>query len=270
MKIKDVLVYLDNDTACETRVLSAANLCVQFDAHLAGLYLMRKTAIPTYPGAPMSVGVYDILDEYSLEQSQSAQLVFSEQTNAAGISAEYREIEGDVTQMLNVHSRYTDLAVIPLQQEKDSNLNTYYLPTSFLLGSACPVLALPDIKPITRAPQSVLVAWDGSREAARALKAALPLLHYAEKVDVVSIASNDAEAMDITHHISRHGIEAETHLIKGSASDAGQLLLEQTLLLGSQLLVMGAYGHSRLREQILGGATKYVMQHAQLPVLFSH
>jgi len=268
MAIKDVLVYVDNDKACGNRVLTAAHLSAHFGAHLSGLYVSRNMSIPAYPSEYISAAAYEIIEEQSVEQRESAKLIFTRNSTAADIAGEFRAVEGNVADKLSVQSRYADLLLVASQQDDESNLNIYYQLGSVLVSSACPVLVLPDSKPVTLPPERAMVGWDGSRECAAALRAALPMLAQVEKIDVVSISSDDAEATAITTHINRHGIIAETHLIDNSKSGVGQALLEQAAELRSQLLVMGAYGHSRLRELVLGGATKYILEHAQLPVLF--
>ena len=270
MAIKDVLVYVDNDKACGNRVLTAAHLCTHFDAHLAGLYVMHNMLIPAYHNEFTAAVNYAIIEEKSVEQRESAKLIFTRKSTAADIVGEFRAVEGNVTDNLSVQSRYVDLLIMPRHQDYDSNLNIKYQLGSVLLSSACPVLVLPDSKPITLPPQRVMVGWDGSRECAAALRAALPMLAQVEKIDVVSVSSDETAATAIATYISRHGIIAETHLIDTSKNGAGQVLLEQATKLRSQLLVMGAYGHSRIRELVLGGATKYILEHAQLPVLFMH
>jgi nucleotide-binding universal stress UspA family protein len=270
MPINDVLVYVDNDKACSDRLLAAARLCMHFDAHLAGLYIQRKIIVPSYTGMEIPVEVFVANDEMTKNLHESAKTITTEMLRTTGVSGEFRAVDGDVSHTLNVHSRYADLLIVPRLADEDQELNPHYHIDDLLLGAACPVLVVPEDSrrewPLRRA----LVAWDGGLECARALKAALPLLLQADKVDVVSVASGEIEAMDITLHISRHGIDAELHFVEGSTFDPGAELLATAASLESQFLVMGAYGHSRLREVLLGGATKHVLDNATLPVLFSH
>jgi nucleotide-binding universal stress UspA family protein len=231
---------------------------------------MHNRLIPAYHNEFTAAVNYAIINEKSVEQQESAKLIFTRESTVADIVGEFRAVEGSVTDNLSVQSRYVDLLLMPRHQDYDSNLNIKYQLGSVLLSSACPVLVLPDSKPITLPPQRVMVGWDGSRECAAALRAALPMLAQVEKIDVVSVSSDETEATAIATYISRHGIIAETYLIESSKGGVGQALLEQATKLRSQLLVMGAYGHSRLRELVLGGATKYILEHAQLPVLFMH
>lgn len=270
MSIKDVLVYVDNDKACSDRVQAAAGLCTHFDAHLSGLYIQQRIIIPSYAGMDIPMGVYVAGDEMTKNLHESAEAITTEIFRTSGVSGEFRAVDGDVSNTCIVHSRYADLLIVPRRADEDQEMNLRYHVDDLLLGAACPVLVVPNDGAREWPLQRALVAWDGGFECARALKAALPLLVQADKVDVVSVSSDDVEAIDVTRHISRHGIDAELHFVEGSSFDSGAELLATAASLDSQFLVMGAYGHSRLREFVLGGATRHVLANATLPVLFSH
>jgi nucleotide-binding universal stress UspA family protein len=122
-----------------------------------------------------------------------------------------------------------------------------------------------------------LVAWNASREAARALNDAIPLLEDAENVTVLSVnpkrgirGEGDLPAADIALHLARHGMKAEASYVVAEDIGVGDALLSRAADLGSDLIVMGGYGHSRLREIVLGGATRTVLRHMTVPVLLSH
>jgi nucleotide-binding universal stress UspA family protein len=267
---KDIQVYADNDSACENRILSAVNLSVHFGGHLTGLYSMRKMPAAIYPGVASSVAVYDAFEDSAIEQYELAKKMFQDKTAMIGLDTEFLKLEGELVNDIAVQSRYADLLVIPQKQNDEFNLNMHYELGNILLHAACPVLLMPDSKPMTLPPQSAMVAWDGSRESAMALRASLPMLRLVGKVDLVSVSLNVADVKKITSHINRHGIEVKIHSAEGSQTNAGKLLLDQAVSLGSDILVMGAYGHSRLREMVLGGATKYMLKNATMPIIFAH
>jgi len=146
-----------------------------------------------------------------------------------------------------------------------------------LIGNGGPVLMTPYTGKDVKIAENVLVAWNCTREAARAVKDALPLLTRARKVTVMTIGprpadgeSPDASAADVARFLSRHGIHAETVFDANVAIDAGEWLLSRASDLGAQLIVMGAYGHTRLRELILGGVTRTLLKEMTVPVLMSH
>jgi nucleotide-binding universal stress UspA family protein len=270
MSIKDIIVYVDNDANCENRLESATSLCKALDARLNGLYLLQKISIPAYAGAYVPVEVFEANDEQTEKLHDQAKAVFSAKSEAVDIISEFNAVEGDVGASINRYSRYADLLLVPQRKNDRFDFNPYYQLSDILLGAACPVLMLPDSKPPALPPESVLLAWNGERECARALKAAMPLLSQVKKIDIVSVNREDDEAKEIASHLNRHGFETEIHSVENGHFDSGGLLLNKATELGSQMLIMGAYGHSRIRELMLGGTTMHVLEHTDLPVLFSH
>jgi len=143
------------------------------------------------------------------------------------------------------------------------------------LGVGRPVLIVPRYGTFETVGERVLVAWNGSREATRAVHDALPLLKLASSVTVLSIdpehdTGDRIPGADIALHLARHGVAAEGMSTVGLDISVGDLLLSRAADLGADLIVMGAYGHSRVRELVLGGATRHILQHMTVPVLMSH
>ena len=270
MSIKDIIVYVDNDRDCEFRLESATRLCKTFEAHLSGVYLLQKISIPAYAGAYVPVEVFQANDDETEKLRDKAEAVFTAKCESVNIDSHFSSVEGDVSTELNRCSRYADLLLVPQRKNDRFDFNPYYQLSDVLLGAACPVLLLPDGKPPALPPESALLAWNGERECARALKAAMPMLSQVKKIDVVAVNREIDEAEEITVHLNRHGIKTEVHSLQGSQFDKGDALLDQATELNSQMIIMGAYGHSRIRELMLGGTTRHVLEHTQLPVLFSH
>ena len=270
MSIKDIIVYVDNDKDCEYRLESATSLCRTFEAQLTGLYLLQKISIPAYAGAYVPIQVFEANDEQTTKLRDKAKTVFAAVAEAENINSHFSAVEGDVSTALNRYSRYADLLIVPQRKNDRFDFNPYYQLSDVLLGAACPVLLLPDNKPPALPPETVLLAWDGERECARALKAAMPMLLKVKKIDVVSIDHEDDDAKDVARHINRHDFEVEVHLVDRGDLDIGDVVLNKAADLKSQMIIMGAYGHSRIRELMLGGTTRHVLEHVQLPVLFSH
>ncbi|MCZ6471651.1 MAG: universal stress protein [Gammaproteobacteria bacterium] len=270
MAIKDILVYVDNDELCDERLDSATSLCKVYDAYLSGVYVKQRITIPAYAGVYMPVEVYETNDKETTKLLDEAKARFKARINTAGINGDLHDFDGDVSYQLSLNSRYADLLIVPQRLSDNFDLNPYFQVPDILLGAACPVLLLPDSNPDTLPPERVMLAWDGGRECAKALKAALPMLSEVKKIDVVAISTEPGDATAIAQHIDRHGFETEVRVLEGSHSEEGKILLEQAQALDSQMIVMGAYGHSRIRELMLGGTTRYVLEHTSLPVLFSH
>jgi nucleotide-binding universal stress UspA family protein len=146
-------------------------------------------------------------------------------------------------------------------------------PERVVLESGRPVLLIPNSGIVSMPPQRVTVAWNGRREATRAVFDAIPLLRLAQSVDIVWVdpeEEGDIPAAEISVALARHGITCQASKAESVGGDAGEALLRQTKAFGADLLVMGCYGHSRLREFVLGGASRYVLRHMSLPILMSH
>ena len=271
MAIKDVVVYLDNDKECGYRVKIAASICQFFEAHLTGLYVTRTLNVYPYPYNYLPADSFATLEAKAKEKCDDTQAVFAVETDVEGLNSEFRNCDGHLIKNIGIQSRYADLLIVPRSDINEGDYNPEFLVSDTILAAACPVLLLPEGQSsFSQPPKHALVAWNGSRECARALSAALPLLARVEQLDVVSVSSNNESAEDISLHLNRHGFNSTVHVIDGGSLDAGRKLLDQATQLDVDLMVMGAYGHSRIREQILGGATKYVLDHTQLPILFSH
>lgn len=271
MAIKDILVYLDNDDACTNRIRSSAKLCHQLGAHLTGVYITRTLKVHPYPYTYLPASAFETMAANADIQRAEVEKIFLDLCSAEGITGEFRSINSQLSNGLSIQSRYTDLLIIPQRHGDEPNLNIEFQMAEILTSSACPVLVLPEnSKAMTQLPSRVMIGWNGSHESARALMLALPMLSQVEKVDIVSVSTDDTEATDIARHLARHDLDVNVHLIEGNGSNVDGMLLNQALSLESEMVVMGAYGHSRFREHLLGGATKYMLDHAILPVLYSH
>lgn len=186
------------------------------------------------------------------------------------MSAAYLEETGVEDDLVGVRGRLADLIVVgkPLGSEEPALQATM---NAALMESGRPVLVAP-ADPITKIGESVAVAWNGSAEAARAISAAIPLLQRAQKVTVLVIEeeSKSPRAQELETHLAWHGVSAETRRVVASGGATGAAVLKGVADAGADLLVMGAYTHSRLRQLILGGVTRHVIDHAPIPVLLSH
>jgi nucleotide-binding universal stress UspA family protein len=276
MGFKHLLVYVDNDPACSSRVDVAAALAAQYEAYLTGLHAL---------GWPPPMGYYiDALPLTFLEEekrqreelARQAELRFHERTRRWGIHAEWRVEIGDIIGTTKLHARYADLTIVGQGIDfKDGPQDLAFLPAELVLGVGRPVLVVPRYGTFDTLAKRVLIAWNGSREATRAVHDALPLLKLAKAVTVFSIdpehdTGERIPSADIAHYLARHGVTAEGSSTPGLDMSTGDLLLSRAADISADLIVMGAYGHSRFRELVLGGATRYILQHMTVPVLMSH
>jgi len=195
-----------------------------------------------------------------------------------GVSAEWREFPEAVGVDAAVHARYADLAILgQLDPDSDEPDTIRPRPEHVALASGRPILVVPYAGNFPNLGRRIVIGWNASREAARAVNDAMPLLAAAEIVTVLIIdprdgprAHGELPGVDISLHLARHGVKAEIERTVSADLPIGEALLSRAADLGADLLVMGAYGHSRARELLLGGATRSLLRSMTLPVLMSH
>jgi nucleotide-binding universal stress UspA family protein len=272
---KDLLVYFDEARA-SSGVQEAIVLARTFDAHLTGLYarpLLPVHTLPTYEALSLA----EIAEAYEQDTRKAAEQVradFESRCKLAGISFEWRMVDGEPGSTLNYHGRYADL-ILMAKAAGDCPPVLRAVPDAALFGSGRPLLVLPHGQgDYFLPPKRALIAWNASREAARAVHDAMPLLDASREVIVLGVGSesgrHELPCRDIALHLSRHGIRTEVSSIPAGAEGEGAALLVYAAAMGVDLIVMGGYGHSRLREFVLGGVTRHVRHNARVPVLMSH
>jgi len=168
-------------------------------------------------------------------------------------------------------ARLADLVVIA-RPEEDVTRETTTLFETLVFQSSQPVIITPENANISD-KASVVIAWDGGKEAARALNASLPLLHHAKQVSILTVGNLSGRlpsANDVVKHLASHSIEATATKRDDKDNDAETVIHETSKELGANLIVMGAYSHTRLREMVLGGVTRHMTRHSEIPVLLAH
>jgi nucleotide-binding universal stress UspA family protein len=281
MSYKDLLVGLDSGASARERIEIAAALAERFAAHLVGLYPLPM------PEAPRHFGYYDpaLLNPFfeelrarARDAADKTREVFEHIASLHGVSAEWREIPEGADADPAVHARYADLAILG-QLDPDSGEPDMIRPRpeQVTLASGRPILVVPYAGNFPNLGRRVVIGWNASREAARAVNDAMPLLTAAEIVSILTIdpregprAHGELPGADISLHLARHGVKAEIERAVSPDLPVGEALLSRAADLGADLLVMGAYGHSRARELLLGGATRSLLRSMTLPVLMSH
>jgi nucleotide-binding universal stress UspA family protein len=278
MSYKDLLVVLDSEPTAHGRAELAAALAERFSAHLVALY-----PLPT-PQVPGNLGYYDPallapffadLRQRARDAAAKAREMFEHTAALKGLSAEWREIpEGPEADPV-VHARYADLAILG-QLDPDRGETEWIRPRPERVGLAAgrPVLVIPYAGHFENVGRRVVIAWNATREAARAVADAMPLLASAELVTVLTIdpregpdAHGEVPGADIAAHLARHGVTAQIERTVSGGLPVGEVLLSRIADLGADLLVMGVYGHSRARELLLGGATRTLLRSMTVPVL---
>jgi nucleotide-binding universal stress UspA family protein len=275
MGLKDLLAHVDNDPACTSRVDVAVGLAAKHGAHLTGLHVLGSPPLPGYIEMELPPSLREGQRRHLEELARRAEERFHERACRRGIRGEWRLRTNDIVGTMKLHARYTDLTVVGQGRDLvDAPRDLAFLPEELALGVGRPVLVVPRYGTFETVGERVLIAWNGSREATRAVHDALPLLTRATKVTVLSIDPHDSgsrvPSADITLHLARHGVPAEADSTVALDIAVGDVLLSRAADLDADLIVMGADGHSRVREMVLGGATRSILQHMSVPVLMSH
>lgn len=278
MTYKTVLVQIDPSAHTEQRIRIAADIAVAEGAHLigtasSGLLQNERQAQATELGLALAPAPVDALRK----AANDALTRFDAQVATLGLrSFERRAIDEDVAEALTLQSRYSDLVVISQPDPGQSSPGeTRDLPQQVICNSAKPVLVVPYAGRFHAIGTNVLIAWDGSKEATRAVAGALPLLRRAGRVvvGVFNAARTDKHGAepgaDIALFLARHQVTVEV-LAKDVDIDIGNALLSLAADLGSDLIVMGCYSHAPLREKLFGGATRTVLETMTIPVLMAH
>jgi nucleotide-binding universal stress UspA family protein len=194
------------------------------------------------------------------------------QLGGEGISWDWVQRDGQAAQMLVDQSRLTDLVVLSLPSAERRANGPLSLTADVALHARSPVLAVPPGISSLDCSGVAVVAWNGSMEASHALRFALPILRLAKAVHIVTVTEKDAAypATDASHYLALHGIGSELHERPQDEEDIAQIMLAAATELGASYIVMGAYGHSRIREAVLGGATGGMFDRSHLPLLVAH
>ena len=281
MTYRSLLVYLANDTLCDHRTQTAIALARQLDAHLVGLAPTGLVNLPMAMEPMGSLGEFSVLAVNTLRDlaSEAAER-FRTSCIAAGLrSFEAVVDEADQAASLIQHAHCSDLSVLSQAQPGAfAHADVQRMVEQVLLHSARPTLVLPYISTGGALGRQALVAWDDSRESARAVSDALPLLRQAEQVQVVSFSDDGASDGDsalakrleaLQRWLMWQGVSAEVK-VETTEIDVGDAILSRAADLGADLIVMGAYGHTRFTERVLGGATRSLLGSMTVPVLMSH
>ncbi|MGB5708215.1 MAG: universal stress protein [Arenicellales bacterium] len=283
MKLKRILVCLDSSAESLARIETAFNIAGAGGAVVTAI-LPIHIEIPAIPTSTMHGGWYmgeKIISKSREQAMQSAKMI----EEACMLLAEeyqqelkWQQKEGDVALIVSEEGRYHDLLILGKPDPAHTSPSYRNSLNSILVESGTECLVMPDAAPGFRnTANRVLVAWDGSRESAAAVRGAMHFLDQANEIYILTAykGEDDKQAMEqmnqkIRDLMSVHGIEAGPVLIQQEGLSSGRSILKQAGDINAELIVMGAYGHSRFREIILGGATRYILQHADVPVLFAH
>jgi nucleotide-binding universal stress UspA family protein len=271
--IKDILVIIDADRRA---AMAAAQIAQRTEAHLNGVALTFETLLPIYTVAtPIPTELIVAAHDQSLSEAELARRDFDAIAKGSGVSASSRVAEtiaGDGLLGLVGSCVLNDLAVVGQANPDRREPMREVLIESLLFHARLPLMLIPYAGVRDFRPDRAIIGWNGSSTAARAIRAALPLLSLAKTVTVVVVDEDrpGIAGAEVAAYLARHDIAAQLREIENPATGAGQALLSFAAEQNADWLVMGAYGHSRMREFLLGGVTRHIIADATLPVFMAH
>lgn len=278
MTYRTIVVHVGADARRKERLEVACGLAAAFDAHLVGLFALTELMVPFVLGGNAGA-VIDAESRWRDAIAGEAKRDFDAAVARAGVQkTEWRRTDRGALGATRLSARYADLVVVG-QHDPDRSAEERmpaYFVEDLVLSAGRPVLAVPYAGHFASVGSRVLVAWNTSREAARAVTDALPILQRAKSVEVVAFEPQRAGAdhgaepgADIALYLARHGVKVSAAR-QQAGIDVGSQILSRAADTDADLIVMGAYGHSRGRELVLGGATRSLLEAMTVPVLMAH
>jgi nucleotide-binding universal stress UspA family protein len=278
MSYKTILVYLNDKRRAEAILEPAIQLAGRNNAHLIGMHVYAGVPAPPIP-LPYGSDVVKAVAAVQQRETEEIADIFSRMTANRSFVAEWRAEKGphvDATAVVIDHGRSADLIIVG-QTDPDWEASPLVdIAEHVALGSGRPVLVVPYVGRYPEIGRNVVIAWKAVRESARAVFDALPILKQAEQVQILEIdeggprrhgASADTS---IAAALARHGVKSAVRTSVAVDISVGDEILSRLADMSADLLVMGAYGHSRMRELVFGGVTRHIAGHMTVPTLFSH
>jgi len=279
MGYKTILVHLDAGARRSERMELAFALADKHDAHLVGLFALSAMHIPSYIRVDASQLLAAEQARQRAEAAGKAEMQFrSAAARYGGAKSECRVSHEDALDAVRLNARYSDLVIVGQHEpdaERDTGVATGFV-DELVLSCGRPILVVPYAGRFGGAFKRALVAWNASSEASRAMSDALPLLARTERVNVVVFDAGstgkhgEEPGADAALYLARHGVKASVSTYGSPGVDIGSQILTRASDLTVDLIVMGAYGHSRMRQLVLGGATRTLLESMTVPVLMAH
>jgi nucleotide-binding universal stress UspA family protein len=277
--LKDLMLHLDGSEEDEIRLAHAEAIANCFGAHMTGLYVnpMADYAV-AFAGEPRLMPIKSAVEREERARGEMGAVLarLKERFGRLNAPSEIRPLAalaGDISKLAASEARWADLflATTPYRSSEASVSDS--LLESVLFGAGHGVFAIPPGHKAKEEIHNIVIAWQDTRESARAVAEALPFLRRAKQARILTVGAQEGRgeaAMDVAAHLDRHGISVEIHAVASGDATIAQALLGEAHKMAADLIVMGAYGHSRLREYFLGGATRDMLKTSDIPILMAH
>lgn len=273
--VRDLLVHVDGSAAGRRRVQFSLDLAERFGARLIGLHVTPPAeASPLYKPSRLDQVLADTSANLEADAAAAA-AIFDEETKQGALEARWVTGAGDIAHVICGHARYADMVIVG-QYEWQGAPEAHPLPVAHAVVLQCgrPVVVVPEA-PDRWSLDKVAIAWDGSREAVRAVHDALPLLRLAQSVQIVTVvgvtAGASVSAADrLSEHLAHHGVRIAPDILQIRSDQQHVTLRREIEQGGFDGLVMGGYSHPVWFEFVFGGATESVLLSSAIPILVSH
>ncbi|MDH3474801.1 MAG: universal stress protein [Rhodospirillales bacterium] len=284
MTLKSILVSVEQSQLLDSVFETALLVARRFDSYMEGLYL-RSAMSPVVAADGISMAAQTAWEEFENEERERARRArglfesflrdkgvdWAPETGAATVSAGWLDDLSPGEQLIGSRGRVFDL-IVTGRPVRGAEVPRMSILESALFDSGRPVLIAPPTPPATLG-EVIVIAWNGSMESARAVALAMPLLARARQVHVLAVEGGSVpgpDAAELERSLLRNDVSAEATGVRPGERSVGEAILEEAAGLGADLLIKGAYTHSRLRQLIFGGATSHILAEADLPVLMAH
>jgi nucleotide-binding universal stress UspA family protein len=276
MSFKTILVHCDGAKPVADRLAVAAGLASRFEAVLLGVHARSPFEPPLFVGKSFDMARFVQAHRQHVMEDQAAALAaFEDASKSKPFTAEWRSLNGRPDELVVRCSRYSDLVIVGQTMPDGPTLIPGDLPETVAIGSGRPVLVVPHVGVRKAVGGTVLLCWNASRESARAAADALPFLRSAKKVVVLVVEPSraghgDEPGADVATWLARHGASVTVQRDIAPDVGVGEVILSRAADHDADLVVMGVYGHLRLREAVLGGVSRTMLSSMTVPVLMSH
>ena len=278
MSYKTILVHCDASRSIGSRLSAAADVAQHFEARLVGVHAREPFEVLSFTDGGMAMG--PLMEAYRAgcdAAEKTAAAAYTKATKGRNFPSEWRVAEAFSDDAIALNARYADLLIVGQADPDDPAGSRNDLPEAMAFATGRPVLVVPQIGAPSTVGKTVMLCWNATRESARAAADALPFLQAADKVIVLIVDPDKSPnghgqepGADVAAWLARHGVKVMVQRDVAADTEIGEVILSRAADNGVDLIVMGVYGHSRLREFVLGGASRTLLSSMTVPVLMSH
>lgn len=288
---EDITVYVDTSVYCQERIAFALAMAEANKAHLTGLCITGDILVPFYVGEiQLSAEILETQMKAEEDRVKTLEKMFHDCTKGASVPVAWRAVKGDMVDVAAFETRYTNIIIIGQDSDPDQKEKVDFsskLPSKFFVNAYRPILVMPPHSTFDAMTQHIIIAWNGSREAMHAVDEAIPLMKKAKQVDIIVVDKHKTSlgpfemgsqtrqngytpGARLKNYLLQRKIKAEVVTLTTEGESVAKRLLGYAQENAANLIVMGAYSHSLIREKLFGGTTQTILTHSKIPVFLAH